>query len=111
MITFPASVFNVVNGGVLTLSLYRGSTTLTGLSGPITSPAVAAQLFIPQGEVLFFKKANSMIRVQITTDRVAYSVGSTATYTVTLFDTRTNARLNTDAYVSLIATDDTFLYS
>lgn len=110
-LSFPASVFNVVNGGVLTISLYRGSTTLTGLTGPIANPTMASQLLVPQGELLFFKRANSMIRVEISTDRVAYVVGQPVTYTLNLVDTRTNVRLATDAYVSVVATDDTFLYS
>lgn len=52
-----------------------------------------------------------MIRVEILTDKASYIVGNPLTYTLNLIDTSNNRRLSTDAYVSVIITDDTFLYS
>jgi len=73
--TINANSFPLVNGGILSLSLYRASSSLTNLAS-IPDLSTVQQLLIPQGELLFFKKPNSMIRVDVQTDKQTYGAGN-----------------------------------
>jgi hypothetical protein len=109
-LTIPASSFALVNGGVLTLSLYRASNSFVTLNSATNNANDISRWLIPQGEQLFFKKPSSSLKVDISTNQQTYGEGSTVSYSITVSDAETGRRVTTDTYVSLVATDENVFF-
>jgi hypothetical protein len=126
-ITIQGSRFPLVNGGVLSLNLYRltadlntyaenpltQSVVVTGPNGSNTTtmvllnaPSATVQRWMqPKGEILFYKRPDETLVLSVKTNKRVYSVGERVDYEVSVRSSRNGLPVTTDAFVSISATE------
>ena len=111
--TVPATSFNVVNGGLLTVSFYGMSSVLTDYLSGVTTDAPNSYDFADSlyniASISIFKKPSKTLKpvITLTSDR-SFTLGSTVSYSVSIIDSSTNKVYagTPECYVNLVATDE-----
>jgi hypothetical protein len=103
----------VPNGGLLTLNLYKISSsiveaykTYNDSTGYFEAPTVM-NWTQPKGEIIVIQKPSNALEVDIRVDRAIYAPGDLVSYEVRVTDRRTKKIVNNkDVLVSVVATDE-----
>ena len=106
--TIPSKEFRLINGGVLSLNLFKIIDEIIVYSedpkDKMSLPPISTWQD-PRGEILFFVKPSDQLRVEVTTTRDIYAPAEKVNYRVTVRDKSGNP-VNENTFVSVRVTDD-----
>ncbi|CDW76949.1 a-macroglobulin complement component [Stylonychia lemnae] len=112
--TVQGRLFPLINGGILSLSIqkltvafknfYRNKSVSETVSSNVTISNMTTW-FEPKGELIFFKRPNDRLTINITTDKTQYSPGDSVSYSIKVLNSTTGKVITTDSYLSLTAVD------
>lgn len=83
--SIPNKLFRIINGGVMSLNLFRVANSVTLYNQEPKKDyelPLVSEWQSPRGEILFFVKPSDYLIVEVTTDKEIYSPGEIVEYEV-----------------------------